>query len=278
MTRHLKKTLAAIVGGATLLTLASIKPVDAISVGSPETQGKGKISVSSDNSFIFDRKFKFKGAENIDPKPLEDVFGADIESGYQVMLKTSYGVLDNLDVYAKLGWADYKIDSIFQGTRPTGTYSFPFIMNTDSNLAWGLGMKGKHELGNDWLLGCDLQYMRSKHDVKLTKKRTTEATGEFKSSVMQDWHAAFSLGKRIKNFLPYFGVRYSDARFETKGIEDQLVWGPGMDWIYNIKYKAKNNVGLFAGTDYKLGKNLSMNLEGRFIDETALTAGLTWKF
>ena len=149
--------------------------VNAASVGSPETQGKGKVAVGFDGSFIFDKNLNFRGAENIDPFPDEDVKNADIERGYQLMLKTSYGVFDNLDVYVKLGWADYKIDSIFQGTRETGVYTFPFVMNTDSDFAYGLGVKGNYEFKPSWLIGYDLQYLRSRHDMYLTKKRTTEA-------------------------------------------------------------------------------------------------------
>jgi len=270
------KLFATILAVGFIFTTASI--VNAGSIGSPETQGKGKIAVTSDNSFIFGRYFKFIKASNIDPYPDENIEGADIERGYQVMLKTSYGLLDNLDVYVKLGWADYKIDSIFQGTRETGKYSFPFVMNTDSDFAYGLGVKGNYEFKPSWLVGYDLQYLRSKHDMYLTKKRTTEPTGAFKSTVMQEWHVAVSLAKKIKSFIPYVGVRYSDARFETKGIEDQLVWGADMAWIYNIKYKAKDNVGVFLGTDYNLTKNLSFNIEGRFIDETAMSLGATYKF
>ncbi len=272
----MRKLFATIMAVGFIFTTTSI--VNAASVGSPVTQGKGKVAVGFDGSFIFDKNLNFRGAENIDPFPDEDVKDADIEGGYQLMLKTSYGILDNLDVYVKLGWVDYKIDSIFQGTRETGTYSFPFVMNTDSDFAYGLGVKGNYEFRPSWLIGYDLQYLRSKHDMYLTKKRTTEPTGVFKSTVMQEWHVAVSLGKRIKSFLPYVGVRYSDARFKTKGIEDQLVWGADMAWLYDFKFKADNNVGVFLGTDYNITKNLSVNIEGRFIDETAMSLGATYKF
>ncbi len=272
----MRRLLATILAVGFIFITGSI--VNAASVGSPVTQGKGKVAVGFDGSFIFDKNLNFRGAENIDPFPDEDVKDADIEGGYQLMLKTSYGILDNLDVYVKLGWVDYKIDSIFQGTRETGTYSFPFVMNTDSDFAYGLGVKGNYEFRPSWLIGYDLQYLRSKHDMYLTKKRTTEPTGVFKSTVMQEWHVAVSLAKKIKSFLPYVGVRYSDARFKTKGIEDQLVWGADMAWLYDFKFKADNNVGVFLGTDYNITKNLSVNIEGRFIDETAMSLGATYKF
>lgn len=42
--------------------------------------------------------------------------------------------------------------------------------------------------------------------------------------------------------------------------------------------KADNNVGVFIGSDYNITKNLSVNVEGRFIDETAMSIGATYKF
>jgi opacity protein-like surface antigen len=35
---------------------------------------------------------------------------------------------------------------------------------------------------------------------------------------------------------------------------------------------------VFVGSDIKLTKNLTVNLEGRFVDEKAFTIGLNYKF
>ena len=45
-----------------------------------------------------------------------------------------------------------------------------------------------------------------------------------------------------------------------------------------FKLKADHNVGSFVGTNYKIKPNLSLNLEGRFIDESAINVRVMYKF
>jgi opacity protein-like surface antigen len=47
---------------------------------------------------------------------------------------------------------------------------------------------------------------------------------------------------------------------------------------FTIRFKTKNSVGPFVGLDYKFNDNLSLNLEGRFIDETAVSFSANYKF
>jgi outer membrane protein W len=138
-------------------------------------------------------------------------------------------------------------------------------------------MKGRYELGNEWFIGGDVQYIRHKNDYKasFTGVYTNVAGGapitedvSWKGEVtVQEWHVAPHIAKKIGNFIPYFGVRYSDLRVAEKDDEGA-----------KYKYKADDNFGIFLGTDYKIGENWKLNLEGRFVDETAMSFGATYKF
>ncbi len=242
----------------------------AASIGGAETQGKGKIAVATDNSFIFGRDLKFKkSSPALDAD--EQVKDTEIDSAYQVMLKASYGVLDNLDVYTKLGVADYKVKGDYY--HSDSKYADDKV-NSGAHFAYGFGLKGTYNLGNDWLVGCDLQYMRSSHKVKATE--TVVATGassssDYKTGIVQEWHVAPYVGYKMGNFVPYLGVRYSDMRMKIKS-------PAAAGWLDSIEYKADGNVGVFLGTDYKIGKNWKLNLEGRFVDETAMSFGATYRF
>jgi len=44
------------------------------------------------------------------------------------------------------------------------------------------------------------------------------------------------------------------------------------------KLNSENVFGVFFGCDILPMDKLSLNIEGRFIDETAVSAGLTWRF
>lgn len=242
--------------------------VYAASIGGAETQGKGRLAVGLDSAFIFDRDLEFKSASGLAANgTLKNV---KIDRGYQIMLKPSYGLFDNLDVYAKLGAADYegKDESYIGGVKDADDKT-----NTDTDFAYGFGMKGTYGLGNDWLIGCDLQYLRSEHKAKVTATPVAGVASSttYKTAESQEWHIAPYIARKINSFTPYLGIRYSDMKTKLKG--------PAEDgWADNVKSEADDNVGVFLGTDYKIGENWKLNLEGRFVDETAMSFGATYKF
>lgn len=258
----------------TILVLALILCIPlasyAASIGGAETQGKGKIAVATDDSFIFGRDLKFKKSSPA-LAATEQIKDTEIDSAYQAMLKVSYGVLENIDAYVKLGVADYKVKGDYY--RSDSKYAEDKV-NTETDFAYGFGLKGTYNLGNDWLVGCDLQYLRSKHKAKATE--TVVATGvssssDYKTGIVQEWHVAPYAGYKMGNFVPYLGVRYSDMNMKIKS-------PAAAGWIDSIEYEADGNVGVFLGTDYKIGEHWKFNIEGRFVDETAMSFGATYKF
>lgn len=243
--------------------------VYAASIDGAETQGKGKLGLGIYESFIFSKDLKFKSASGLGAT--QTLKNAKVDSENETMLKTSYGILDNLDVYFKLGMAN----SRGKGDNYVGAVKYGDDKSkTGAVFAYGFGLKGVYNLKNDWLVGCDLQYLRSSHEAETTE--TVVATGvssstKYKSVVSQEWHVAPYLAKRINNFTPYLGVKYSDSR-------DTLKKSSAAGWLDNVKYEADDNVGVFVGTDYKIGEHWKLNIEGRFVDETAMSFGASYRF
>lgn len=296
--------------------------VYAASMGGVETQGQGKFSIGVDEEITFDKDFKdvtlndgyaYTGITTVDiggvPTDL-NVIGAtgdtknksNIDSMSRPTVKLTYGVLDNLDLFVRLGEANFK-NKIKGEQADSGTFDEPISGNSGTYLGvienngtftgksafvWGLGAKGVYPLKNDWSLGMQAQYLTHRNSIKakMTSKLTGTATvtagpdigdtvsyGSAEEEMnwtakltVQEWQIAPYIAKKIGNFIPYFGVKYSDMRGQYK------------DEDMKIKFKADDNFGLFLGTDYKIGKNLSLNIEGRFIDETAMSFGATYRF
>ena len=239
----------------------------AASIGGAETTGKGKLGVGFDTEYIFGKDWKFKSATNLAAnQTIKDI---ETEKGYYAGMKAAYGLLDNLDVYVRAGASDYKVKSqFFTGSRADDKLKF----DTDTDFAYGFGLKGTYNLNENLLLGCDLQYRRSKHEAegKDTPVSGAESSTTYKSFVIQEWHVAPYIAKKLGNFVPYLGVRYSDAKLDIER--------PDSSNFGEVKAEADNNVGVFVGTDYKLGENWKLNLEGRFVDETAMSFAATYKF
>lgn len=239
----------------------------AASIGGVETQGKGKIALSMDSEYVFGRDWKAKSVTNLNAG--ESIDDMETDEAWYGGARLIYGLLDNLDVYARIGASDYKVnDKHFTSGAESATDKF----NTDTGLAYGIGMKGTYNINENLLLGCDLQYSRSKHEARdnYSAVSGTELSTKYKSFIVQEWHVAPYVGYKAGNFLPYLGVRYSDARLE--------ITEPGNTDFGEFKTEADDNFGVFVGTDYKIGENLSLNVEGRFVDETAMSVGVTYKF
>jgi len=78
----------------------------------------------------------------------------------------------------------------------------------------------------------------------------------------QEWQVAFGAAKKFKYFMPYGGIKYSDFR-EFSG---------------DRANSSKTVVGIFVGCAITPIKAFSIDLQGRFIDEEALTVKATYKF
>lgn len=251
--------------GLTVL-LCSPLAAYAASIGDPQTQGQFKFGIGLDQEFMFKRDLKFKSSSVEFPSGVE-VTNSEIKNMYRTMIKGSFGIFDFLDVYVKLGTAKSKgkMDWEFEGV----TFESDKL-KTKWGFAYGGGLKGAYTFKNGLIIGGDLQYLRHKRKADTTA--TDEATGEeekFKvKTTFQEWQVAPYVGMKFGNLTPYLGVKYSDVRVKIKDEEEG-------DWV---KFKADKNVGPFVGINYKIIENLKLNLEGRFIDESALSLGLTYKF
>ena len=183
------------------------------------------------------------------------------------MVKGSFGLLPFLDIYVKLGVANFKSDSNLDFL---GTTVQDLEIKTNWTFAYGGGIKAAHSFKNGLIIGGDVQYLRHKNNIQeiFTNPFTGAEIVRFRGkATFQEWHVAPYIGMKIWNFTPYAGARYSDVRIKTDDNSGQ-----------KLKFKADDNVGAFVGATYEVIKNLKLYLEGRFIDETALSFGVSYKF
>ncbi|MFO7963106.1 MAG: outer membrane beta-barrel protein [Desulfobacterales bacterium] len=266
----------------------------AASIGGAETSGQGKFRTTVDVEFGFDRDLDLdsatqKGYYNGVLKKFRDYEdnakfdGAEISEMNRVMVKLSYGILDFLDVYARIGYASYESEAdflpveqiILMETMPEAeevTYGF----EGDSPV-WGLGLKGAYDLGNYWLVGADLQYL-SQRGENTSKRNDFDVETFTQETKIEEWHIAPYAGRKMGNFIAYAGVKYSEFKMENEmTFKDEKTFD-----VYKeketVKLEADDNVGVFLGLDYNLANRFSFNIEGRFVDESAMSIGATYNF
>jgi opacity protein-like surface antigen len=81
----------------------------------------------------------------------------------------------------------------------------------------------------------------------------------------------FIPGYEEASIVPYCGIAWSDTIARVKVVHNTNPINAGVDGN-------KDNIGLFLGADFIFVDNLSLNIEGRLIDQKSISAGFTALF
>jgi len=271
-----------------------------LTVGVPEAEThKGQFSVAVEQEYMFGRDLKGEDVQSVVPFVSGDAVSGDLHEAGSIqykmkdldrtMVNVGYQMTNNLNVYAKFGISNTNGDSVFaaenSGTwakqnHPSvpenfGSYKTVTDKDIDNAMLGALGLKLSVPVGECTNLGFDAQYLTQRSDYgkkvsgqvfdnngniipqyATSENINTVNTGK---ATISEWHIASSISKTVGKFVYYSGLKYSDFMLQT---EDRNMY-------------AKNNLGAFLGANVMLSKTMSLKIEGRFIDETAVTLGLT---
>ncbi len=87
---------------------------------------------------------------------------------------------------------------------------------------------------------------------------------------LEQWQIALEVAYEYKQIVPYVGAKYSDATGEATA----TISGSS----FKNDFENEDNVGIFVGSDILINDSMTLNVEGRFIDETALSLAGTVRF
>lgn len=153
---------------------------------------------------------------------------------------------------------------------------------TDSDLAWGAGatliIYAKEIIVREkglFTIGIDGRYRSSELDVnKVVIDGTAYELSDLAVTATKfdcdEWQVALELAYQADRIIPYAGIKYSDV----SGKAETTISGTK----YSEDFGAEEKVGIFAGCDILIADSISAYAEGRFIDETAFSAGATIRF
>jgi hypothetical protein len=228
--------------------------------------GLGPIKISFDFDNIFDKDLAVTGS----------VSSAEMR-GQQYMLRLGYNIIDRFEPYAKFGLVDLKTKWTQSGTH--------IKAHSEKGFGAGLGAKAlvfeipEHRIR----LSLDGQYFHSNPDIADVRVNGAESAISATEFKISQWHIAaiasmeFIIGGDKDNpatpysLLPYLGFAYADSSTKVKFASG----GNNYD-LGNAKHDKK--VLFITGCDITSPENISLNIEGRFIGETAGSGGCTVKF
>ncbi len=241
----------------------------AAGIGPVEPLGAMKVEVSGEYNSILDKDIKKNGTITNGNAST----GGEVRESTQGYAKVSMGMNDWANIYAKLGTANFE-EKLKWNNGKSQTIEYEY------GLLWGIGANGLYDLGNNLGIGGDIQVDMWYNDLKSLKGDDSPALINSGSIKSLEFQTAVYLTYAIEvatdlKVVPYVGGCYS---YFKAAIDSTISYSDTSDTYTRGDAEGDDAFGLLAGTKIAVGKNLSVNVEGRFISETAVTAGLSYKF
>lgn len=250
--------LVILVSCALIIFFVSI--VYAAPVGNPTEPaflyGKYPIKVTGTASSIFKREL--------------DEDEAKIDKSMEYTSKIAVNINKKVEVYGILGVADSfelrEDTKLISGSSSAIDLEPAFLYGCGA----GIALFDTQLMGGILRIGVDGKYQRFKADIDKFVQDSTSQTFSNDEVTSQEWQLALGVSYQYDKFVPYMGGKYSDVE-----IEEEVT-------ISNTEYTQKLNsdkiVGVFVGCDFIFSDNVKLNVEGRLIDETAVSLSGTIMF
>jgi len=253
-----------------VMMLALVVPVSAATTQGPCLE-QGRLEVAYDMNYT-QRDLKF---ENI----TANQSSIGIDNGEVTLLShtavISYGFSDMFEGFCRLGvnklnhfeeYAPSQDGSAFID-EPMSAYDRP-------TFTWGIG--GKVTVPQVFY-AIDLSFGGQYNAVDWKDVDSNMlANGTAPAAIdvdMREWQFDVIASQQHGRITPYAGFRYSDA-----AVDMDIRSTTGAFTSYTMEYEAARNWGGVVGLDFEIDPNIGGYLEGRFVDESAFSAGLNYKF
>lgn len=272
----MKKAL--LIVGVAAICLFMSKAVFAETVGNPIDvnipSGKGiyssemsdfiSINVGFDTEILAERQFKYNSSVTSSAPEL---------SGQYYMARVSCTLFNRIQPYVKVGYSDLEM----KWNDANGTVK----VDADPGYAWAVGLKAY--LWEFEGLGLKVFSTASYRATESSKIKVTTNTGSgnitekmfkvYEKQVTAGLSREFKIGEEDNgmSLIPYAGVAWSDTTARVRVTQNSNVMNSGAG-------DPKDNWGVFFGTEFLFMDNLSLNVEGRLIDQKAASVGLTALF
>lgn len=233
------------------------------SLGPIEPLGALKPAISVEYNGVYDRDLEESGT----------MTGGEINASSQFYVQGALGLADWANIYARLGTANLEQKINWNNGRNQ-------TIKYDYGLLWGVGGNALHNLGNNFGIGGDMQFnmwFTDADSISGTNSPTFTDKGSLKNYEFQTaayFTYIYEMGAASK-IVPYLGGYYS---YFKANIDKSIVFQDNDTQYTADDSKGDDLFGLLVGTDVSFNENMSFKLEGRFIAETAFTAGMTYKY
>jgi hypothetical protein len=177
----------------------------------------------------------------------------------QMFVQGTYGVVNGLEVYGRLGMADATIEAPLE--RDIGD---PTDFEGDYELYYGVGVRGHFKSHLPVIVGAVFQYNRLS---------TYEATDFIMPGLDVSYEDGYdvSVGLSLEHVLSIGSIYGGGVAHWAKGSATAIIPDAG---TITANYQEKGNVGGFLGLRLPLGSGLIANFEGQYKSDFSVSVSL----
>ena len=172
-------------------------------------------------------------------------------------------VLDRLDLFGVFGSSRVAADWRFNHNKAITRIE----VETLYHYLWALGGRGILLEWGKLALGVGGRYSYCNYKPSWLTTNAVPVNVSRTHLRWRQWQADVDLSYRIDLFTPYFGVKYSGTEAKL-GVIPVPISGNGSG---SDHFRTRTPVGIFIGCSISTGKYFMLNIEGRLVDEDAVT-------
>ncbi|HSW86804.1 MAG TPA: hypothetical protein VLG49_04815 [Rhabdochlamydiaceae bacterium] len=172
----------------------------------------------------------------------------------------SFSYLERVEAYARLGCMHANI-----AHRPISDLRVRYKIK--GQFAWCFGVEGIIYEHKNTIVSVNVNYFQSLPKIHAITAGGIAVEPHGAEINYLEWQGSVGVSQAIGLFLPYIGVEYSNARAMFKKMQALNSFFPESEFTMRSEHK----IGIFLGCSITPGKTAILNVEARFVDETALT-------
>ncbi len=143
-----------------------------------------------------------------------------------------------------------------------------------SDFAWEVGGRAIIAYWGDLQFAINAAFLRSDPALSSLKLNSISYSKEKAHIDLTSWQIGLGTSYRFCWCVPYVGVSYTKFRAKVEHLKSLSFLIPSQQ----VVFENNDEFGVFLGFGIGLNKALSLNMEGRFISENALSISADFKF
>lgn len=181
-------------------------------------------------------------------------------------------VLDRLDLYGVFGSSRTEADWRFEDAASGNIHRIK--LKTGNQFSWAAAGRAILYEWCNTCLGAGGRYTSCNNRPDQLTSDGMIADVANSQFFWREWQVNLDVSYKISLFIPYIGIKYSKAQARLKNFGVPI----SASLTGNHSFKNRIQTGLYLGCTLSNGKYFMLNLEGRLIDEEAVTVSGDFRF